>query len=417
MLLRPARANAVAHQSVHAARALAARLCPLSASPSAVSGKRGGRSLRPPWPQLRCAQCRGWGGCCDGKCWACRVPWCWGAAGAVGSPGLPSCCCPRRSWFDGHGLAGKLRAIQTVSCLLQGPAEAGNRALELDGIMESVLSLCASSHEADQLVAVEALIHAADKAKHASFITANGVTLLKEIYKHSERDSIRIRALVVRPRGPGGGKEVAGLVAGESCWCSVPGTGQGSAARLWAKAGLGVQWQGCVRVAGPTGSVSLSWQGSWVRPGVGSCTDRAVSPAPGPDAPLCPGALQAGLCRRHRLQHEAVCRRLHPEAGQAVPQVRAWGWGRLAAGPGSGRGVPRVRAHGCPCAGGCATRRWTQAHGAGRPRGWPTSPSTLMSRRSLWRTRLLCRPCSSWPRCWGAWGRGQGLCCGRRLHT
>ncbi|XP_059570442.1 protein unc-45 homolog A [Alligator mississippiensis] len=101
-----------------------------------------------------------------------------------------------RSWFDGHGLAGKLRAIQTVSCLLQGPAEAGNRALELDGIMESVLSLCASSHEADQLVAVEALIHAADKAKHASFITANGVTLLKEIYKHSERDSIRIRALV-----------------------------------------------------------------------------------------------------------------------------------------------------------------------------------------------------------------------------
>ncbi|NXD31681.1 UN45B protein, partial [Spelaeornis formosus] len=102
-----------------------------------------------------------------------------------------------RSWFEGHELPGKLRAIQTVSCLLQGPSDAGNRVLELEGIMDSVLSLCASVCEAHQLVAVEALIHAADKAKRASFITANGVNLLKEIYKHSERDSIRIRALVV----------------------------------------------------------------------------------------------------------------------------------------------------------------------------------------------------------------------------
>ncbi|NXN85873.1 UN45A protein, partial [Bombycilla garrulus] len=101
-----------------------------------------------------------------------------------------------RSWFEGHELPGKLRAIQTVSCLLQGPSDAGNRVLELEGIMDSVLSLCASVSEAHQLVAVEALIHAADKAKRASFITANGVNLLKEIYKHSERDSIRIRALV-----------------------------------------------------------------------------------------------------------------------------------------------------------------------------------------------------------------------------
>ncbi|NXH28812.1 UN45A protein, partial [Myiagra hebetior] len=101
-----------------------------------------------------------------------------------------------RSWFEGHELPGKLRAIQTVSCLLQGPSDAGNRVLELEGIMDSVLSLCASVSEAHQLVAVEALIHAVDKAKRASFVTANGVNLLKEIYKHSERDSIRIRALV-----------------------------------------------------------------------------------------------------------------------------------------------------------------------------------------------------------------------------
>lgn len=101
-----------------------------------------------------------------------------------------------RSWFEGQGLAGKLRAIQTVSCLLQGPCDAGNRALELSGVMESVIALCASEQEEEQLVAVEALIHAAGKAKRASFITANGVSLLKDLYKGSERDSIRIRALV-----------------------------------------------------------------------------------------------------------------------------------------------------------------------------------------------------------------------------
>ncbi|XP_032247921.1 protein unc-45 homolog A isoform X1 [Phoca vitulina] len=101
-----------------------------------------------------------------------------------------------KSWFEGQGLAGKLRAIQTVSCLLQGPCEAGNRALELSGVMESVMALCASEQEEEQLVAVEALIHAAGKAKRASFITANGVSLLKDLYKRSEKDSIRIRALV-----------------------------------------------------------------------------------------------------------------------------------------------------------------------------------------------------------------------------
>lgn len=168
-----------------------------------------------------------------------------------------------RSWFEGQELVGKLRAIQTVSCLLQGPSDAGNRVLELEGIMDSVLSLCASVREAHQLVAVEALIHAADKAKRASFITANGVSLLKEIYKHSERDSIRIRALVVStPR----------LLLGRGCRflvCSaVPSVPRGSWALL-----------------------------------------------------LAAGALQAGICRRHRLQHEAVCRGLHTEAGQAVPQV------------------------------------------------------------------------------------------------
>uniref|UniRef100_A0A669EYU2 Unc-45 myosin chaperone A n=1 Tax=Oreochromis niloticus TaxID=8128 RepID=A0A669EYU2_ORENI len=94
------------------------------------------------------------------------------------------------------GLDAKLRAIQTVSVLLQGPSDVGNRTLEMSGMMDAVISLCASEDVTHQQVAVEALIHAAGKAKRASFITANGVSLLKDLYKKSENDRIRVRALV-----------------------------------------------------------------------------------------------------------------------------------------------------------------------------------------------------------------------------
>ena len=64
-------------------------------------------------------------------------------------------------------------------------------------MMDAVIALCASEDVTHQQVAVETLIHAAGKAKRASFITANGVTLLKDLYKKSENDRIRVRALVV----------------------------------------------------------------------------------------------------------------------------------------------------------------------------------------------------------------------------
>ncbi|XP_028306501.1 protein unc-45 homolog A [Gouania willdenowi] len=101
-----------------------------------------------------------------------------------------------QKYFSQPGLDAKLRAIQTVSVLLQGPSHVGNRALEMSGMMDAVISLCASEDVTHQQVAVEALIHAAGKAKRASFITANGVALLKDLYKKSESDQIRVRALV-----------------------------------------------------------------------------------------------------------------------------------------------------------------------------------------------------------------------------
>lgn len=102
-----------------------------------------------------------------------------------------------RQHFNRQGLDSKLRAIQTVSVLLQGPSDVGNRTLEMSGMMDAVISLCASEDVIHQQVAVETLIHAAGKAKRASFITANGVALLKDLYKKSENDRIRVRALVV----------------------------------------------------------------------------------------------------------------------------------------------------------------------------------------------------------------------------
>ncbi|XP_078286146.1 protein unc-45 homolog A-like [Rhinoraja longicauda] len=101
-----------------------------------------------------------------------------------------------RGHFESAGMDGKLQAVQTVSTLLQGPSEVGNRVLEMSGVLECMIALCSSEREVDQLVAVEALIHAAGKSKRASFITANGVTLLKDIYKKNESDQIKIRALV-----------------------------------------------------------------------------------------------------------------------------------------------------------------------------------------------------------------------------
>lgn len=90
-----------------------------------------------------------------------------------------------------------LHAIQTVSGVLQGPFDLGNKLLSMNGVMEMMVALCGSEREIDQLVAVEALIHASTKLSRATFIITNGITLLKEIYKRTLNEKIKIRALVV----------------------------------------------------------------------------------------------------------------------------------------------------------------------------------------------------------------------------
>ncbi|XP_029468641.1 protein unc-45 homolog B [Rhinatrema bivittatum] len=98
--------------------------------------------------------------------------------------------------FDPNNMEKNLHAVQTVSGVLQGPFDLGNKLLGLQGVMEMMVALCGSENEMDQLVAVEALIHSSTKLSRASFIITNGVAMLKEIYKKTKNEKIKIRALV-----------------------------------------------------------------------------------------------------------------------------------------------------------------------------------------------------------------------------
>lgn len=152
--------------------------------------------------------------------------------------------------------------------------------------MESVIALCASEQEQEQLVAVEALIHAAGKARRASFITANGVSLLKDLYRRGEKDSIRIRALVVRRVGlgwasgqPGRGPGLAGVsgCSTSTRWVTV-----------WDVQGLveaGGRGPGSYyhRAHGRVREMSLVQRGHLRMQGGPGCPLRAVGAAPGGD--------------------------------------------------------------------------------------------------------------------------------------
>lgn len=102
-----------------------------------------------------------------------------------------------RSKFDPNDMDKNIHAINTLSGLLQGPFDVGNALAGRQGIMEMMVALCASEREVDQMVAVEALIHASTKLSRASFIITNGVSLLKDIYKKTKNEKIKIRSLVV----------------------------------------------------------------------------------------------------------------------------------------------------------------------------------------------------------------------------
>ncbi|XP_004072479.1 protein unc-45 homolog B [Oryzias latipes] len=101
-----------------------------------------------------------------------------------------------KSKIDPNNMDKTLHAVNTISGLLQGPFDVGNALVGHQGVMEMMVALCGSEREVDQMVAVEALIHSSTKMSRASFIITNGVSLLKDIYKKTTNEKIKIRALV-----------------------------------------------------------------------------------------------------------------------------------------------------------------------------------------------------------------------------
>ncbi|KAF7661136.1 hypothetical protein LDENG_00268900 [Lucifuga dentata] len=101
-----------------------------------------------------------------------------------------------KSKIDPNNMDKTIHAVNTISGLLQGPFDVGNALVGQQGIMEMMVALCGSEREVDQMVAVEALIHSSSKMSRASFIITNGVSLLKDIYKKTKNEKIKIRALV-----------------------------------------------------------------------------------------------------------------------------------------------------------------------------------------------------------------------------
>ncbi|KAJ0019339.1 hypothetical protein NQD34_006908 [Periophthalmus magnuspinnatus] len=112
--------------------------------------------------------------------------------------------------IDPNDMDKTIHAINVISGLLQGPFDVGNALVGRQGIMEMMVALCGSDREVDQMVAVEALIHASSKMSRAGFIITNGVSLLKDIYKKTKNERIKIRALVgLCKLGSAGGDDYA----------------------------------------------------------------------------------------------------------------------------------------------------------------------------------------------------------------
>ncbi|XP_072289361.1 protein unc-45 homolog B [Eucyclogobius newberryi] len=112
--------------------------------------------------------------------------------------------------IDPNDMDKTIHAINVISGLLQGPFDVGNGLVGRQGIMEMMVALCGSDRDVDQMVAVEALIHASSKMSRAGFIITNGVSLLKDIYKKTKNEKIKIRALVgLCKLGSAGGDDYA----------------------------------------------------------------------------------------------------------------------------------------------------------------------------------------------------------------
>jgi len=143
------------------------------------------------------------------------------------------------------GIESKVRLISAITTLLQNAPELGNAQLK-EGVLQMMLVMARSEEYIQQLVASEAIIAAANKKKDAHAIVAQGLDILKSLYK-SSNDHIKVRALVglcklgasggsdasLRPFADGSSTKLA-----EACRRFLIKPGKDTDLRRWASEGL-----------------------------------------------------------------------------------------------------------------------------------------------------------------------------------
>lgn len=89
----------------------------------------------------------------------------------------------------------KLKAVAVLSTILQGPFDVGNTTLMSNNMIQLMLEFADSDNPIEEKIAVEAVVFSASKKDRATGILAEGIDILKKLYK-SKSPAIKVRALV-----------------------------------------------------------------------------------------------------------------------------------------------------------------------------------------------------------------------------
>ncbi|XP_037946139.1 protein unc-45 homolog B [Teleopsis dalmanni] len=140
----------------------------------------------------------------------------------------------------------KVRVTVAITALLEGPLDVGNQIVAREGILQMILAMATTDDVLQQKVACECLIAASSKKDKAKTLCAQGVEILKQLYR-SKDDGIRVRALVgLCKLGSYGGQDAAirpfadgaTLKLAEACRRFLIKPGKDKDIRRWAADGL-----------------------------------------------------------------------------------------------------------------------------------------------------------------------------------
>ena len=90
----------------------------------------------------------------------------------------------------------KIQGAMALSTVVQGCSDLGNDMLMRENVLPNVLAMAQADNLSSQIAATEALAHAAGDKSRCTALLGEGVETLKELFKSSNNDRVRIRALV-----------------------------------------------------------------------------------------------------------------------------------------------------------------------------------------------------------------------------